>query len=40
VQSIGFVASVSAVVVPFLPVAAIKMAAAVAIVRSDAIVAR
>jgi biotin transport system substrate-specific component len=40
VQSVGLVASVSAVVIPFLPVAAIKMAATVAIVRSDAIVAR
>jgi biotin transport system substrate-specific component len=40
VQGIGFLASVSAVVVPFLPVAAIKTAATVAIVRSDAIVAR
>ena len=40
VQGIGLLASVSAVVVPFLPVAAIKTAATVAIVRSDAIVAR
>jgi biotin transport system substrate-specific component len=40
VQSVGLLASVSAVVVPFLPVAALKMAATVAIVRSDAVVAR
>jgi biotin transport system substrate-specific component len=40
VQGIGLLASVSAVVVPFLPVAALKTAATVAIVRSDAIVAR
>jgi len=40
VQGIGLLASVTAVVVPFLPVAALKAAATVAIVRSDAIVAR
>jgi biotin transport system substrate-specific component len=40
VQGIGLLASVSAVVIPFLPVAALKAAATVAIVRSDAIVAR
>ncbi|MFB6102779.1 MAG: biotin transporter BioY [Haloplanus sp.] len=40
VQAIGLVAAVSAVVVPFLPVAGLKVAATVAIVRSDAIVAR
>jgi biotin transport system substrate-specific component len=40
VQAIGLVASVSAVVLPFLPVAGLKIAGAVAIVRSDAIVAR
>jgi biotin transport system substrate-specific component len=40
VQGVGLLASVSAVVVPFLPVAAVKTAATVAIVRSDAIVAR
>jgi biotin transport system substrate-specific component len=40
VQGIGLLASVSAVVVPFLPVAALKVAATVAIVRSDALVAR
>ena len=40
VQAIGLVAAVSAVVVPFLPVAGLKIAATVAIVRSDAIVAR
>jgi len=40
VQAIGLVAAVSAVVVPFLPVAGLKVAAAVAIARSDAIVAR
>ncbi|WP_251342191.1 biotin transporter BioY [Haloplanus halophilus] len=40
VQAIGLVAAVSAVVVPFLPVAGLKMAGTVAIVRSEAIVAR
>jgi len=40
VQAIGLVAAVSAVVVPFLPVAGLKIAATVAILRSDAIVAR
>jgi biotin transport system substrate-specific component len=40
IQGIGLLASVTAVVVPFLPVAALKAAATVAIVRSDAIVAR
>ena len=40
VQAIGLVAAVSAVVVPFLPVAGLKVAATVAIVRSDALVAR
>jgi biotin transport system substrate-specific component len=40
VQAIGLVAAVSAVVVPFVPVAGLKVAAAVAIARSDAIVAR
>jgi biotin transport system substrate-specific component len=40
VQGVGLAASVAAVVLPFLPVAALKMAAAVAIARSDAIVAR
>ncbi|MFD1633467.1 biotin transporter BioY [Haloplanus ruber] len=40
VQAIGLVAAVSAVVVPFLPVAGLKIAATVAIARSDAIVAR
>ncbi|MFB6256109.1 MAG: biotin transporter BioY [Haloplanus sp.] len=40
VQAIGLLAAVSAVVVPFLPVAGLKVAATVAIVRSDAIVAR
>jgi len=40
VQAIGLVAAVSAVVVPFLPVAGLKVAATVAIARSDALVAR
>jgi len=40
VQAVGLVAAVTAVVVPFLPVAGLKVAATVAIVRSDAIVAR
>ncbi|MFB6130020.1 MAG: biotin transporter BioY [Salinigranum sp.] len=40
VQGIGLAAAVLAVVVPFLPVAAVKLAATVAIVRSDAVVAR
>jgi biotin transport system substrate-specific component len=40
VQAIGLVASLSAVVLPFLPVAGLKIAGAAAIVRSDAIVAR
>jgi biotin transport system substrate-specific component len=40
VQAIGLVAAVSAVVVPFLPVAGLKVAATVAIVRSDALIAR
>jgi biotin transport system substrate-specific component len=40
VAAVGLVAAVSAVVVPFLPVAGLKVAAAVAIARSDAIVAR
>jgi len=39
-QSVGLVAAVTTVVVPFLPVAALKVAATVAIVRSDALVAR
>jgi biotin transport system substrate-specific component len=40
VQATGFLAAVSAVVLPCLPVAGLKIAAAVAIARSDAIVAR
>jgi biotin transport system substrate-specific component len=40
VQAIGLVAAVSAVVVPFLPVAGLKVAATVAIVRSDGLIAR
>ena len=40
VQAIGLVAAVSAVVVPFLPVAGLKVAATVAIVRSEGLVAR
>ncbi|RDI71650.1 biotin transporter BioY [Halopelagius longus] len=40
VQGIGLLAAVSAVVVPFLPVAAVKIAVAAAVTRSDAIVAR
>jgi biotin transport system substrate-specific component len=40
VQAIGPVAAVSAVVVPFLPVAGLKVAVTVAIVRSDGLVAR
>jgi len=40
VQAVGLVAAVSAVVVPFLPIAGLKVAATVAIVRSDALVAR
>jgi biotin transport system substrate-specific component len=40
VQAIGLLAAVSAVVVPFLPVAGLKVAATVAIVRSDGLVAR
>jgi biotin transport system substrate-specific component len=40
VAAVGLVAAVSAVVVPFVPVAGLKVAAAVAIARSDAIVAR
>lgn len=39
-QGVGLVSAVSLVVVPFLPVAALKMAATVVIARSDAIVAR
>ena len=37
---VGLVTAVLAVVVPFVPVAFLKMAAAVAVVRSDAVVAR
>lgn len=40
VQAIGLVAAVSAVVVPFVPVAGLKVAAAIAIARSDALIAR
>jgi biotin transport system substrate-specific component len=40
VQAIGLLAAVSAVVVPFLPVAGLKVAATVAIVRSEGLVAR
>jgi biotin transport system substrate-specific component len=40
VQAIAPIAAVSAVVVPFLPVAGLKVAATVAIVRSDALIAR
>lgn len=40
VQSVGFAASVATVVLPFLPVAAVKITAAIAIARSDAVVAR
>ena len=40
VQAINIGSAVSAVVIPFLPVAAVKMIAVVAIVRSDAIIAR
>jgi biotin transport system substrate-specific component len=40
VQAIGPAAAVSAVVLPFLPVAGLKVAATVAIVRSDALIAR
>jgi biotin transport system substrate-specific component len=40
VQAIGLVAAVSAVVLPFLPVAGLKVAATIAIVRSDALIAR
>jgi biotin transport system substrate-specific component len=40
VQGLGLAAAVAAVVLPFLPVAAVKVAATVAIVNSDAIVAR
>jgi len=40
VQAVGLVAAVSAVVVPFLPVAGLKVAATVAIVRSDVLIAR
>jgi biotin transport system substrate-specific component len=40
VAAVGLVAAVSAVVVPFLPVAGLKVAVAVAVARSDAIVAR
>ncbi|WP_338740167.1 biotin transporter BioY [Haloplanus salilacus] len=40
VQAVGLVAAVSTVVLPFLPVAGLKVAATVAIVRSDALVAR
>ncbi|MFC6826893.1 biotin transporter BioY [Halopelagius fulvigenes] len=40
VQGIGLLAAVSAVVIPFLPVAAVKIAVAAAVTRSDAIVAR
>lgn len=39
-QGVGLAAAVAAVVVPFLPVAALKVAAVVAIARSDAVVAR
>ena len=40
VQGIGLLAAVAAVVLPFLPVAGVKAAATIAIVRSDALVAR
>lgn len=40
VQGIGLLAAVAVVVVPFLPVAAVKVAIAVAVTRSDALVAR
>ena len=40
VQGIGLLASVAAVVVPFLPVAGVKAAATIAVVRSDAVIAR
>lgn len=40
VQAVGPATAVTTVVVPFLPVAAVKIAAAVAVVRSDALVAR
>lgn len=40
VQSVGPATAVTTVVVPFLPVAAVKIAAAVAVVRSDALIAR
>jgi biotin transport system substrate-specific component len=40
VQSIGLLAAVSAVVVPFLPVGAVKVAVAVAVTRSDVLIAR
>lgn len=39
-QGVGLAAAVAAVVVPFLPVAGLKVAAVVAIARSDAVVAR
>lgn len=40
VQGIGLAAAVSTVVLPFLPVGAVKVAIAAAVTRSDAIVAR
>ena len=40
VQAIGLVAAVSAVVLPFLPVAGLKVTATIAVVRSDALIAR
>jgi len=40
VQAVGLASAVASVVVPFLPVAALKVAATVAIARSEAIVAR
>jgi biotin transport system substrate-specific component len=40
VQGLSLAAAMAAVVLPFLPVAAVKVAATVAIVNSDAIVAR
>ncbi|WP_423750968.1 biotin transporter BioY [Salinirarus marinus] len=39
-QGVGVVSAVATVVLPFLPVASLKVAATVAVVRSDALVAR
>jgi biotin transport system substrate-specific component len=39
-QGVGLVSAVTAVVLPFLPVASLKVAATVAVARSDALVAR